>query len=292
MKHPWMYVALLLICEFPVTTFGQIQFPPSQRELNGYLLGEDAKPLSEGFDSLIKEQKYGDGWIDRVYSLDTTQSAFMVFGFSDSSDDCLSIQITGKAGTTMHPFLGLRLGDSREKVNEILGPPTQVQHLPASHLEFFQYRHRNYTVELDSLGELWSIRILGYKGFPDAPTDSVPNLQNIFQSLRSSDPEVILEALAPDVEVITGDSVFSFEGSALDVIGDPASRLSQFLYSGKSSLASLDAGVINAATLDPASVRDNKQTPTFKFPEDSPVKDIIFVIHAGRWRIWETHLSH
>lgn len=268
----------------------QTQFPPSQRELNGYLLGEDAKPLSEGFDSLIREQKYSDGWIDRVYSLDTSRSAFMVFGFSDSSDDCLSIQITGKAGTTMYPFLGLRLGDTREKVNDIFGPPTQVQHLPASHLEFLQYRRRNYTVELDSLGLLWSIRILGYRGFPDNPTDSLPTLETVFQSLRSSDPEVILEALAPDAELIVGDSVYTFAGSAFDVVNDRSSRFAQLLYSGASSLASLDQSFIRAATLDPASLSVN--VPKFEFPPNSPVEDMVFVVHAGKWRIWEARLAY
>jgi len=271
---------------------GQMEFPPSQRELNGYLLAEDAKPISEGFDSLIKEQKYNDGWIDRAYSLDTAQSAYMVFGFSDSSDDCLSIQITGKAGTAMHPFLGLRLGDSRARVNEVLGPPSQVRHLRNSRMEFLQYTNRNYSVELDSLGNLWSIRILGYDGFPNAPSDSLPNLETILPALQSGDPDIILEALAPDVELIVGDSVFTFAGSPLEVVEDPNSRLSQLLYSGKTCLASLDETLIQSAKLDSLSIQNNRLVPMFKFPASSPVKDIVFDVHAGKWRIWEAHLAH
>ena len=270
---------------------GQFRFPPSQRELNGFILGEDAKPISGGFDSLLKEQKYSDGWVDRVYSLDTTQTAYMVFGFSDSSDDCLSIQITGNAGTEMHPFLGLRLGDRREKVYEILGPPSSTRHLPTQYLEFLHYSNRNYSIELDSLGNLWSIRIFGYSGFPEVPSDSLPNIETVFQSLQSKDPDLILEALAPDAEIFLRDSIFSFEGSALDVIKDPSSRFSQLLYSGQSSVASLSHSFISAATLDPESVKNNKLTPMYKFSEPSSVKDIIFVVHAGKWRIWETHLS-
>ena len=290
MKHSRLWFVTYFICAW-TTLHGQPGIPASQRELNGYLLGEDAKPLSGGFDSLIREQKYSDGWIDRVYSLDTTKSAYMVFGFSDSSDDCMSIQITGKTGTAMHPFLGLRLGDPRDRVNEILGPPSQVQHLHAPHLEFLQYANRNYSIELDSLGNLWSIRILGYVGFPDTPSDSLPNLETVFQTLQSNDPESILDALAPDVECIVGDSVYTFGGSALDVIEDQSSRLSQLLYSGQSSLASLNGSAVRAAILVPESVKNNKLTPMFKFPEPSPVKEIVFVVHAGKWRIWEAHLS-
>jgi hypothetical protein len=283
---------LLVACFFFAfsTLPAQMQFPPSQRELNGYLLGQDAKPLSEGFDSLIREQKYSDGWIERVYSLDTAHSAFMVFGFSDSSDDCLSIQITGEAGTSMRPFLGLRLGDTREKINEILGLPTQVQHLAATHLEFLQYRHRNYTVELDSLGNLWSIRILGYRGFPENPPDSLPELATVFQSLRSKDPEIILEALAPDAELIVGDSVYTFAGSAFDVVSDPSSRFAQLLYSSPTGLASLDRSFIRVATPDPASLSVN--VPKYEFPPNSPVEDVVFVVHAGKWRIWEARLAY
>jgi hypothetical protein len=290
MKHFKLLLAALFIGGL-TTLCGQPQYPPSQRELNGFLLGEDAKPLSEVFDSLIKEQKYGDGWIDRVYSLDSTGASYMVFGFSDSSDDCMSIQITGNGSTAMHPFLGLRLGDSRQRVMEILGTPSQVQHLHAPPLEFLLYARRNYSIELDSLGNLCSIRILGYRGFADTPSDSLPNLENIFQLLKSSDPEIILEALAPDVEVIAGDSIYTFSGSALDVIADQSSLLSQFLYSGQTSLASLSASTIRSATLDPESAKKNNATPEFKFSGSSPVKDIVFVVHAGKWRIWETHLS-
>jgi hypothetical protein len=191
----------------------------------------------------------------------------------------------------MRPFLGLKLGDPREKVNQVLGLPTRVQHLQGPYLEFLQYAHRNYSVELDSLGYLWSIRILGYNGFPAVPTDSLPNLQDIFQSLQSNDPETILDALAPDFECIVGDSIYAFAGSAFDVIEDQSSRMSQLLYSGQSSLASLNESMIRNAILDPESVKNNKLTPMFKFPETSPLKDIVFVVHAGRWRIWEAHLS-
>jgi hypothetical protein len=290
MKLFWYCLVAVLISGYS-TLSAQVQFPPSQRGLNGFLLGEDAKPLSEGFDSLVKEQKYSDGWIERVYTLDTAKDAYMVFGFSDSSDDCMSIQITGDAGTPMHPFLGLKLGDSRQRVTEILGPPSQVQHLHAPPLEFLLYARRNYSVELDSLGRLYSIRILGYRGFANAPSDSLPNLENILQLLRSTDPEVILEALAPDVEIVSGDTTYTFSGSALDAISDPSSRLSQLLYSGQSSLASLNQSAIRSATLEPESMKNNPQTPMFKFSESSFVKDVVFVIHAGKWRIWETHLS-
>lgn len=287
---PRLSFFLLLVC-CTSALVSQSKFPPSQRALNGFLLGEDAKPIAEGFDSLLKEQKYNDGWTDRVFLLDTAGTAFMVFGFADSSDDCMSIQVTGRAGTVMHPFLGLRLGDSREKIYKSLGVPSQVRHLPGKGMEFFQYNDRNYSVELDSLGNLWSIRILGYEGFADAPADSLPDIESIFGTLRSNDPEVVMEALAPDVEVIANDTVYSFVGSALDVIGDQASRLSQLLYSGPTSLASLNQSQIRAAALDTESVGNNRQTPRFTFPGGSPITDLVFVAHAGKWRIWEIRFS-
>ena len=282
---------IVLVSLFSYSLFGQSNFPPSQRALNGFLLGEDAKPVAEGFDSLLKEQKYSDNWTDRVYALDTTGSAYMVFGFADSSDDCQSIQITGSAGTPMHPFLGLTLGDSREKVLEALGSPSQIRHLQARGMQFLQYSNRNYSVELDSLDRLCSIRITGYEGFRNNPPDSLPNLESMFQALRSNNPDLILETLAPDVEVVANDTVFSFVGSPLDVISDPSTTLSQFLYSEDLSLASVNQSQIRAAILDPESVKKNNQMPRFSFPGGSPVKDVVFVVHAGKWRMWEIHFS-
>lgn len=279
----------LFICS--ATLHGQAQNPPSQRELNGFLLGQDERAIANGFDTLIKEQKYNDGWIDKAYSLDSTRSAYMVFGFPDSTDDCYSIQISGNPGTEMHLFLGLRLGDSREKVNAILGTPSKVQHLPRPYLEFLQYAGRNYSVELDSLGDLWSIRILGYDGYPTTPADSLPNIVDIFSSLKSKDPSRILDVLAPDVELNDGDSQLTFSGAAAAEIADSTSPMSQLLYTGLSSLATMSESTIRAAKVDPQSIVSNKTVPMFRFPRPSPVDDVVFVVHAGKWRIWEAHLS-
>ncbi len=280
---------LLSFLSFPASA--QSQFPPSQRELNGFLLGEDAAPIGAGFDTLLKEQKYGDGWTDRVYPLDSTGTSFMVFGFADSSDDCMSVQITGKPETPMHPFLGLRLGDAKEKVYRTLGVPSQVRHVQRRAMTFCQYEDRNYSVQLDSLGRLWSVRILDYEGFPGLPPDSLPDLAGTFQALQSGDPEVILDALAPDVELVAHDTAYSFMGSPLDVVSNQATRFSQLLYAGPSCLAALGQAYVRAATLDPQSSDDAAHVLRYTFPVDAPVKDIVFVIHAGKWRIWDAHFS-
>ncbi|HEY6953537.1 MAG TPA: hypothetical protein VI758_14110 [Bacteroidota bacterium] len=283
------FLVFLLVC--PITLHGQTQYPPSQRELNGFLLGQDERDIAGWFGTLIKEQKYSDGWTDRAYALDSTSSSFMVFGFPDSVDDCYSIQISGKPGTAMRPFLGLKLGDPREKVIAMLGTPSRVQHLQQPYLEFLQFRGRNYTVELDSLGHLWSIRILGYNGYPANPADSLPDVAEIFSALKSKDPSRILDVLAPDVELNDGDSQLTFSGAAASEIEDPASPMSQLLYTGPSSLATISDSAVKAAALDPQSIAANKLSPMFRFPQPSPVSDIVFVVHAGKWRIWEAHLT-
>ncbi len=282
---------LLFLILISSTAIAQPKFPPSQRGLNGFLLGEDATPIAAGFDTLLKEQKYGDGWTDRVYPLDSAATSFMVFGFADSSDDCMSIQISGRPETAMHPFLGLRLGDPKEKVYGTLGSPTEIRHMQYRSRLFLHYDDRNYSLELDSLGRLWSIRILGYEGFADMPPDSLPDLTAMFGALRSSDPEIILEALAPDVEIVANDTAYSFMGSPLDVVSNQATRFSQLLYAGLSSLASLEGSQIHAALLDPQSSDDAGHVLRYTFPPNAAVKDVVFVIHAGKWRIWEVRFS-
>jgi hypothetical protein len=281
----------LLLSLLSPAVLAQSKFPPSQRGLNGFLLGEDAAPIAAGFDTLLKDQRYNDGWTDRVYSLDSAGTSYMVFGFSDSSDDCMSIQITGKSKTPMHPFLGLRLGDAREKVIATLGTPSQIRHLQRHAMSFLHYDNRNYSVELDSIGRLWSIRILGYEGFAGVPPDSVPDLSTTFAALRSGDPDMILEALAPDVELIANDTAYSFMGAPLDVVSNRATRFSQLLYAGPSSLAALDESQIRAAVLDPQSSDDAAHVLRYIFPDNSPVKDVVFVVHAGEWRIWDARFS-
>ncbi|MGA9119073.1 MAG: hypothetical protein WB699_06870 [Bacteroidota bacterium] len=264
----------------------------SQRELNGFLLGQTHSAITSSFDKLLQKQTSDDGWTEYAYSIDTSFAAYMAFGFADSGGKCLSIQITGKPGTRMRPFLGLVLGDSKEKVLHKLGGEAGTVHEPDLNLDHLTYAKRNYSVELDSLGRLFSIRLVGYEGIPEHPSSPVDDLGSVAQTLRSRNVDAILDLLAPDVEVSTGDSIVTFEGGARAELSNSTSPISRFLYEADSSILLLLAEPTSEkAELKLRLYEDRTSGYVYTFPSESKLKEIVFIPDTGKWRIWEIRLS-
>ncbi len=147
---------------------------PSQRELNGVLIGQYKDAIAASFAKIIQVDTTTDGWIYRTYALDRSHRAYMSFKFPhDRPDYTASVQIAGDSGTPMIPFLGLVLGDRRESLLIHLGQPKHITHERDLNLDLYDYDDRNYSVEVDSLGRVSSIQILGDDGFAKSPANPV-----------------------------------------------------------------------------------------------------------------------
>src|SRR2546422_3227557 len=152
--------AIGLLAVFVPTVRAQL---PSQRELNGFLIGQHKDAIAGSFARLMHADTTTDGWIDRVYLVDGLHHAYMAFKFPhDRIDFTISVQIAGDSGTPMLPFLGLRLGDHCEVLVARLGRPSQIDHEADLNLDLYQYAHRNYSVEVDAQGRVSSIQIFAY----------------------------------------------------------------------------------------------------------------------------------
>src|SRR5205809_7003960 len=88
---------------------------PSQRELNGFLLGQHKDAIAASFAKVLQIDTTSDGWINRSYLLDRPHRAYMSFKFSHGRlDYATSVQVAGDSGTPMVPFVGIVLGSSRQ----------------------------------------------------------------------------------------------------------------------------------------------------------------------------------
>ena len=86
----------------------------------------------------------------------------MVFVYLDSTPhNIFSIQITGEA-PKMIPFVGLILGDDEEKVRKILGKPDSKTPIPQPKVNRWNYDKKNFSIEIDENGKLYSIKIKRY----------------------------------------------------------------------------------------------------------------------------------
>jgi hypothetical protein len=284
--------AMVISCAASIAGGLHAQHPPSQRELNGFLLGQHEEVLANQFGQPVQQQDFPDGWAYRAYVIDSTHHAYMVFKFSDfRSDYIYSIQIAGDSGTSMYPFVDLRLGDSRAKVTQILGEPSRIEEVPDMGLDALFFENRNYSVELSADGKLFSIQIMGYDGFPD----SLPLLQSpplLGQQLRARDIDRLVEVMAPDMAILVADSITRFSNSARVDLADPTSAVSRLLYSTPGSLGNLlaDSAIVGGSDLA-LRVYEHPLPETsymvWSFGDDSPLQEIVYQGFAGQWRIWE-----
>lgn len=263
--------------------------PPSQVELNGFLLGQHVGTVSATFGEPAVVQESPDGWVDRVYYTDSTQSAYMVFGFTpDRPDYVAAIQLTGRRSADQLPFLGLFLGDSMQAVEDRLGPATDRVVLPDWPADRLEYDGRNYSVEVDSGGVLLSIRIQGYAGLPEQPDSGAGPLATLHDALDSRNADVVLDAMMPDFEIFRDGEVLRFTGPGRREMRDTASAVWHGLVVGERSLrAILDGTALDSVHTD---VRIHEQGPVgivARFAGTSPLQEIVFVVYAGRWRVWE-----
>lgn len=262
---------------------------PSQRELNGFLIGQTDRAIAASFTTLMQADTTSDGWVDRVYLLDRAHRAYMAFKFpADRPHQTVSVQIAGDSATPMTPFLGIRLGDHRDSMLARLGTASRVSHENDVDVDLYEYSGRNYSLEVDSRGRVSSIQIFGTEGFQDHPGVAMSSPDSLLAALQAGG-HATLEALAPDAEVYWGGTTTSFEHGALQDLQGDSTPIAKALLVGPQSVRSVLAVDSVRQHADRALRVWEKRAPgmVWKFHEPAPIAEIVFVIDAGRWRVWE-----
>ncbi len=260
--------------------------PPSQRELNGYVLGqhiETLDPLGEPED----EMETDDGWLYRTYVLQEDPQLFMAFKFpDDDADFMISIQVAGDKSSTMTPFLGLRLGATAADVRRVFGQPTTIEQLADPPVEVWRYKDRNYSFELDKQKGLTSIQLFAFDGFAPAKP---PVWSAVRAKLLATDVDTLMSAFSADAEIYKDDDLYGIDDSMRKVFSNPTSEF-------RTGLALVVAGLRSPEQGEPveANMRISESGPpqhVVKFGPDSPVQEIVFLDQAGESRIWEVKLK-
>lgn len=265
-------------------------FPPSQRELNGFLIGQSLKAIDASFASRIQVDTSQDGWVDRAYLVDRPHRAYMAFKFEpDRPKAAVSVQVAGDAGAPVDGLLRVRLGDSRDTLIARVGRPTRITHEDDVNVDLFSYDGRNYSYEVDSTGRVSSIQIMGLEGFPDSAPVVGLSLDSLVRALQGSWSQA-LDVLSPEIEVYPdSQTTVSFTHGARQDLEDTSSALRRVLISGPRSLVRV---------LEDASVRAKGESSVrvweqggvglvWKFPDPIPVAEVVLKVEDARWVLWE-----
>jgi hypothetical protein len=294
MKLPMRFISrtllptLLIVCASSPIFASQL--PPSQTELNGYILRQ-RKVVLQKLGKPIEEEKYPDGWLALAYTVDEKTHSYMAFKFSkEEPDQIRSIQIAGDKGTPMRAFLGLRLGDSKERVTQVLGAPNESKHESDVNVDLLSFKDRNYSVEINAAGEVSSIQIMGYDGFPDKITKPIPSLDEFAAAVVKRDKEALLQWVHPDLEIYKGKDVVNFSENAWNEINNPNSPVTAALIGETQSLRSVF--ISEKLKGDPEIRIYTKVAPgsVLKFPTSKILREVVFEFFAGEWRVYEIQL--
>ncbi len=275
------------LCVILLVSVAAAQSPPSQTELNGFLLGQYKKVLDNTFGTPYKEIKTEDGWLYLAYLLDKQSEAYMWFKFTnDDQKHVFSIQIEGLPTTKMTPFLGLRLGDDKSRVMAVLGQPSAIRPDNELKLELYKYDGRNYSVEINAQGKLSSIQIFGYEGFLQEPK-SFPRIEKLQQYVLQRDIDGLMTVLAPDFEAYKGGQTYTFSTAARSELSHASSPLVRFLLGDRDSLRAVFA--VERLNGEPEIRIYTKAAPgrVFKFPRSKIIREIVYKFFAGDWKVWE-----
>ena len=282
-----LVLSVLISSLWLAPVFGQTP-PPSQTELNGFLLGQYAAAPDGAFGKPSQVTTTDDHWIYRVYIFDKQHSAYMAFKFpGDDEKRMWSIQIAGDKGTSMRPFLGLSLGDDSQKVLHTLGKPDKIEVEKDYPVDLYTYKDRNYSLEINKQGKVSSIQIMGYAGFPHELPKGEPDIDALKKSIVARDVDGLLTQLAGDLEIYKGDKTVSFARSARTDLMDDKSAIRQMLLGGDGSLRS--AFMSEPFEPDQQIRIYTKAAPgsVVKFPKSKIIREVVYKVAPGSWKIWE-----
>jgi len=259
--------------------------PSRQTQLNGFYLWQYANSAKDVFGKPFK-------------TLDNQNSTLMAYSVSDHSymvfespkrkfiEYITSLQITGYP-TKMVPFEGLTLGDSREKVDRLLGPPKRSKKEKGTPYTLCFYDPANYSLEFDQHNRLYSIRLWADKELLDArPDANVPDPWVQFrEAVLAKNVPAILKMLRPDIEIYKESNTLTAHGRFADFLMHPDKAFIETLIGDKRSVRA--ALKQSQASEELRLIQGVGVGLVYKFYKGSIVSEIVFFPYNGQNRVYE-----
>lgn len=269
---------IIFVLLLPINAFGL----DNQYQLNGFQIYQYRFAI-EG--SLGKPFKSGESdqfeW--EAYKFD--KNSYMIFQYSKKHLHLIySIQITGKE-STMLPFNGLILGDERSKVLEILGKPDEIRDIPDMKLKYYIYEDKNYSVEIDSDGKLYSIKISFY---PEIYRETGKNKDywNQFKTVIAKKDFARLSLFfRPDAEIYYMGNTLNIDKAFASFFLDKKTAFYSALLSETESV--YEELKNDTSKLEIRMIEKVGAGFVHKFYSGKFLKEIVFMPYAGQNRIYE-----
>ena len=266
--------------------------PTKVEELNGFALWQYQTAIRHSLGQ-PSETIATDSSTSDVHFL--SEQGYMVFEYCKTfPQNVCSIQITGRV-FDMEPFLGLRLGDAKQKVQAVLGPPSNIETSEDTKVQTFRYASSNISVELDEYDRLFTIRVAITKDMLRSSKPIGDPWAEFVSALKEHNTAEIMKILRPDVEIQRDGAVLSIEKKYSDFRKAPDQIFMQALQGPEKSV------LAQALTETPEGAlrltRDLGTGLVYTFKVGEILNEVVFFPFNGRMRVYEisfkaTKVSH
>jgi len=171
-------------------------------------------------------------------------------------------------------------------VERTLGTPDERTKVDSPPVVALSYKDKNYTVELDNQGRLYSIQIFTTLHLVTKKDSGEDPWLSFKAAILSKDFSSISQHLRPDVEIYKSGEVLSIQTRWSEFLKNPGKDFVSALLGETDSVLQ---EILQTSSPEEAIrvVKDFGAGRVFKFPEGRILKEIVFFPYNGKYRIYE-----
>jgi hypothetical protein len=262
-------------------------------ELAGFVLGQYRRTVHMELGAPIERRITDEGWLYEFHKIKSDTSVYALFKYPKwDTTRIYSIQLNGNEFEEMHPFRGLKLGAKKEIVHQVFGNSSRTEMVDDPPLVIEYYDHKNYSFDIDKTeNTLFGIQIYG-RILEQKPRVPEPSLEPFKNAVISKNADSLIKHVAPDVELYKEGKVITYKFGARKEFRERQSELVKNLIGETGSLYYVFQ-TEKAADVPEKRVynKDNEITTVYKFPTSKILDEIVFLPHAGHWKVYEVRFK-
>jgi hypothetical protein len=263
-----------------------ISAKPGPHELVGFLLRQNRSAIEGALGKPFYESKGENGLEHYAYHLPESKKDYLVACYG-KNNATIEMELTGNEPIGATGFLGLKLGDSAEKVDSQLGKPSEIRHEDDVNLDLWNYKDANYTLEFTESHKLYSIQIIDETKHDPDDVPGPAEVRALANAAHGHDLDRLLEMSSGEIECSTKRAYGIGHGTARSILGDQKSEISVCLSKAADAIMALGPETKSADGSIRIWPEVKRLGYVIKFPKTSPLREIVFVGEAGGWRVYE-----
>jgi len=260
-------------------------------ELSGFLLRQDRKAVEAALGKPFHQDKRPNNITAYAYHLNGLKGNYLVvFVYEEKrsiyNNKILEIELTGEEPSGPTGFFGLALGDSTEKVESVLGKPTEVRHEDDVNVDLWDFKNENYSLEFTPSQRLYSIQINDEQRGAESPIGGTDHVNSFAQAVKAHNIDKMMSLASGEIECSKKEAFGIQGGNARKILDDEGSPVSACLTQAAKAILALGQEMKGTDT-DIRVWEKGAAGMVVKFPKNSPLLEVVMMDEAGAPRIYE-----